>query len=236
MLAWLNEWLRSIIIIILLAAFVDLILPNRSMQRYVKVVVSLFVLMTILTPIVQMLVSDFNWEKFEFPNNPIDSIVASVAPLEQIEREGELIRTKHKQNALDIVTDQVEQMIAEQITELAGWPPQNVKAMIEQNEAGEAAIQQVVIELTKVPLDQSAPSSRNKSALIESVEAVQIDSVSAIELESEQTDNNRSTDEEEAVPVMERADMTKLEQEMIYALQREWGLAAKQIRIGYIDP
>lgn len=149
MLAWLNEWLKSIIIIILLAAFVDLILPNRSMQRYVKVVISLFVLMTILTPIVQFLVADFDWDKFEFPSNPIDSIVASVAPLEEIEREGELIRTETEQQAMAMVTDQVEQLMAEQLTEILGKPPYAIHVTIEQSETGEAELEQVNIELVR---------------------------------------------------------------------------------------
>src|SRR5690625_3662886 len=115
----LNDWLKSIIIIILIAAFVDLILPNRSMQRYVKVVVSLFVLLTILTPIVKIIVADFDWEKFEFPDNPLDSIVASAVPLEQVEREAEMIRGKTEQQALDIVAGQVEQLIHEQMESIA---------------------------------------------------------------------------------------------------------------------
>lgn len=38
---WLSDWLKSIIMVILLATFVDILLPNQTMQRYVKTVISL---------------------------------------------------------------------------------------------------------------------------------------------------------------------------------------------------
>ncbi|SEB69360.1 stage III sporulation protein AF [Paenibacillus sp. GP183] len=51
---WLGGWLKTIIMAILLASFVDLLLPNNKMQRYVKTVMSLFILLTLLTPILQL--------------------------------------------------------------------------------------------------------------------------------------------------------------------------------------
>ncbi len=49
--AWLTLWLKKIILLVLLAAFLDLILPNTSMQRYVKMVMGLIILMTIISPV-----------------------------------------------------------------------------------------------------------------------------------------------------------------------------------------
>ncbi|WP_438448805.1 stage III sporulation protein AF [Gorillibacterium sp. sgz5001074] len=54
MMGWLSDWLKQVILIILLAAFVDLLLPNQTMQRYVKTVVSLFILMVLLTPVFEL--------------------------------------------------------------------------------------------------------------------------------------------------------------------------------------
>jgi stage III sporulation protein AF len=53
--AWLSDWLKSIIMVILLAAFVDILLPSQTMQRYVKTVISLFILLTLLQPVFSLL-------------------------------------------------------------------------------------------------------------------------------------------------------------------------------------
>jgi stage III sporulation protein AF len=60
---WLGSWLKELVVIILFAAFVDILLPNRSLQRYVKAVVGLFILMVLLTPVFQFLQRDWNPEK-----------------------------------------------------------------------------------------------------------------------------------------------------------------------------
>ena len=58
MIAWLSDWLRDIIAVILLAVFVELLLPNQAMQRYARLVVGLFILLTILSPILKLIQSD----------------------------------------------------------------------------------------------------------------------------------------------------------------------------------
>lgn len=47
---WLSNWLQELIMIVLLATFVEMLLPNRSMERYVKLVLSLLILLTLLSP------------------------------------------------------------------------------------------------------------------------------------------------------------------------------------------
>lgn len=39
---WLAGWLKTVIMVIMLATFVDLLLPSNTMQRYVKTVLSLY--------------------------------------------------------------------------------------------------------------------------------------------------------------------------------------------------
>lgn len=48
----LTDWIRSIIFIVLFASFVEMLLPNSSMQRFVRVVIGLFVMMAVLNPVV----------------------------------------------------------------------------------------------------------------------------------------------------------------------------------------
>ena len=39
----LGVWLRQVVAAVLLAALIDLLLPNRTMQRYVRLVAGLFI-------------------------------------------------------------------------------------------------------------------------------------------------------------------------------------------------
>lgn len=55
----LGEWLKQLVIIVLLAAFADLLLPTRSMQKYVRMVMGLAIIAAMLQPIVPLL--SRNW-------------------------------------------------------------------------------------------------------------------------------------------------------------------------------
>ncbi len=51
----LSLWLKKIILLILLATFVELLLPSGTMQKYVKMVMGLLLLMTFLAPVFVLL-------------------------------------------------------------------------------------------------------------------------------------------------------------------------------------
>ncbi|MBE3553438.1 MAG: stage III sporulation protein AF [Thermicanus sp.] len=53
MLSYLSDWLKQLISLVLLATIADLLLPNAKIQKYTKVVIGLFILVTMLNPLLQ---------------------------------------------------------------------------------------------------------------------------------------------------------------------------------------
>jgi stage III sporulation protein AF len=53
--AWMASWLQQLILMILLATFAEMLLPKNTLQRYVKSVLGLFILLTMLSPIFTLL-------------------------------------------------------------------------------------------------------------------------------------------------------------------------------------
>jgi stage III sporulation protein AF len=53
--AWMASWLKELILMILLATFAEMLLPKNTLQRYVKSVLGLFILLTMLSPIFTLL-------------------------------------------------------------------------------------------------------------------------------------------------------------------------------------
>ncbi|TKD70067.1 stage III sporulation protein AF [Pseudalkalibacillus hwajinpoensis] len=56
----LTGWVTNIIVLILLATVLELLLPNSSMQRYVKMVIGLMLMAVILSPVLTIFSKDFN--------------------------------------------------------------------------------------------------------------------------------------------------------------------------------
>ncbi|MGG3644159.1 stage III sporulation protein AF [Bacillus gobiensis] len=56
--SFLTEWLTNIIVFILLAIVIDLLLPNSVMQKYVKMIISLLLILVLLQPIFSIFNAD----------------------------------------------------------------------------------------------------------------------------------------------------------------------------------
>ncbi|WP_078432642.1 stage III sporulation protein AF [Metabacillus halosaccharovorans] len=64
--SFLTEWITNIIVFILLAVVIDLLLPNSSMQKYAKMVISLLLIIVIINPIFKIFSTDMNDVLAEF--------------------------------------------------------------------------------------------------------------------------------------------------------------------------
>jgi stage III sporulation protein AF len=61
---WISDWIRQIILIIFIATFIDLLLPSTSLERYVKLIMGLIIIVSILQPVLQLVLSEDKWSKF----------------------------------------------------------------------------------------------------------------------------------------------------------------------------
>lgn len=55
----LGEWLKQLILIVMLGVFADLLLPTKAMQKYVRMVMGLAVIAAMLQPLVPLLRRDW---------------------------------------------------------------------------------------------------------------------------------------------------------------------------------
>jgi len=49
-----TNWVKTIIFVVLFASFLELLLPNSSMQRFVRVIMGLFIMLAILNPVIDV--------------------------------------------------------------------------------------------------------------------------------------------------------------------------------------
>lgn len=50
MIAAISAWIKDIILVVLFASFMELLLPSSSMQRFIRVIMGLFIMLAILNP------------------------------------------------------------------------------------------------------------------------------------------------------------------------------------------
>jgi len=106
-------WLKQIILLVLIATFFDLLLPNHSMERYVKLVMGLLIILAILNPIFSLLdknldLSSFTPEKSAVPDG-------NVTALSTIRREGEALQKTQDRLILSQVKRKMADMIKQDV-------------------------------------------------------------------------------------------------------------------------
>ena len=71
MLSGVISWLISIVGIVLIGILVDIILPEGSMQKYIKSIFSIFVVFVMMYPIINMDISKIDFNKFIYNDSSI---------------------------------------------------------------------------------------------------------------------------------------------------------------------
>ncbi|WP_096188465.1 stage III sporulation protein AF [Evansella halocellulosilytica] len=88
-----TAWVTNIIILILFATILELLLPNSKMQRYVKLVVGLMLLMVMLQPILSI-----------FQTDP-EEWLSEMAEWGTVDEENQMNEIESKKNEIEMVQD-----------------------------------------------------------------------------------------------------------------------------------
>lgn len=110
---WLSEWIKQIILLVLVATFIDLLLPNQSLDRYVKLVLGLLIILAILTPILQLLNQDIDFTAGRFWQN--EQPVASFDSLQTIQGKSKQLQAQQLQQIQKTWEQKMEQLLAEDL-------------------------------------------------------------------------------------------------------------------------
>lgn len=240
---FLGEWLKEIILVVLIAVFIELLLPNRAMERYVKFVVSLLILLTLLSPLMRLFTTDAS-EKIEtaFTDSwgGLEEGGAQTAT-DSILAQGELLRKRREAEALQWAGEEAARQMKRQIEQETGNAVERVvvgiregKSSPEGKPVGETegpVIQtvQVVIRTGETPaVESELESDQKKRITVEPVEKVRVDDVevSAKAGSKEELDGRASevmADTEEVSPAV-----TKRIEDL---LLREWGVPRESVTV-----
>ncbi|SET57518.1 stage III sporulation protein AF [Paenibacillus sp. NFR01] len=121
---WLGDWLRELILVVLMAAFVEMLLPGKSMERYARLVLSLLVLLTMLNPVISLLKGDASKELglalAEQEKSAGGLAGAGGSSLEKILADGRMLAAGVTEQSLQLAAEEVAGQMKESIASGAG--------------------------------------------------------------------------------------------------------------------
>ncbi|MGF7048584.1 stage III sporulation protein AF [Paenibacillus sp. DS2015] len=232
---WLGGWMREVIMIVLLAIFVDMILPSRSMERYVKLVLSLLILLTLMGPMISLLTDSpankLNIALLQQESNSGQLKAKNEKTLSQILAQGEQIKHNQQNQSLLWAGEEVARQMKEQLRNKTGNEVQEVKVMLALLPSERDANAQVpTITSVDVTLRPSNPSKQvetreDVNISVAPVEEVKVD-VGALLPEEEKAEKEDNQALEATEVSGQEAEGTE---DIRKILMTEWNLDAEQI-------
>ncbi|MFC5701059.1 stage III sporulation protein AF [Cohnella faecalis] len=143
----LSGWLKQIIAVVLLASLVDLLLPNRTMQRYVRLVAGLFILLTVITPLLGWLKGDFGDRLAAGLSQVEEAPGGAPDQLAMIEQEGAKLRDRQAKQTSELVTARLAEQIRADVAQSEGRPVRSVDIKTDRNADGAWLVKEVAIVL-----------------------------------------------------------------------------------------
>jgi len=111
-------WLKKIVLLVLLATVLDLLLPNTELQRYVKLVMGLIILLVILNPILTLVSPHITDEWITLQAAGTGPVMESV---DTIAEKGRALRQDLDRRALEEARTRVEELVRRQVETAFGY-------------------------------------------------------------------------------------------------------------------
>ncbi len=162
---FLNTWLQGIIVCVIIATIIELILPSGSTKKYIKVVLGMFILFNIITPVINKITKN-NFEISSIIN--MDEYSKKMKTYET-SSQNQVSSNANEQTIKQIYISKLEKDIKNKLKE-KNYAVSKIKIEINENE--EYSIKQINLLVQK---DEEETEKKQENAIeIENIETINI--------------------------------------------------------------
>ncbi|MBS7530896.1 stage III sporulation protein AF [Hazenella sp. IB182353] len=205
MISWLSDWVQQIVLIVLIAGFVDLILPNTAMERYVKLVMGLLIILAILSPLLGLLGKEYDLSELALQQEK-ESGALGMDSLRFIQSKSEELKKTQMEQIDERTIETMKSMIQQQLKQHFSIQTSEVVIALHQNEQQTKEIKSIYVMITELKDDETQVNH------IEPVKPIQIGKDTSQKVEDEPSD-----------------EVKKQLDEIQHYLMRYWGLNPEQV-------
>jgi stage III sporulation protein AF len=222
--AWLNGWIKELIMIILIAACADFLLPGQALQRYVRSVIGLFILLVLLSPVFEFFHHRWN------ANQLIGAAVSAqtvkeqtIQPLPEIMLQSKELAAKNEQQAKQLLEQQIAMNMKTGIESQASIPVKSIDVTTKLDKEGKPSIDHVIVVL----LDMKEESYKKAETSNENQPSVTMKPVQPITITIPDISPNTQKSAASAAPSVNSKQVNLIK---LY-IEQAWQLKANQITV-----
>lgn len=187
MVGWLSNWAQGIIVAVIIATIIEMILPNGNSKKYIKVIIGIYILFTIISPILSKVTNNsinvndiFDLSKYE------EQIAKSD---EEVSKK---IETNNNRTIKDIYISNLETDIKSKLKEKGyGTSSTYIKVKDDEN----YSIEQIVIDVYKQKYRENDEQSNQQSSSQINIENISPVNINIGEKSSEMQSSDKTNKE-----------------------------------------
>lgn len=215
MVSFLSNWVKNLSLAIIVVSILEMLLPNNKTKKYVKMVMGLYILFSIISPFIQ------NSDKFDLENINISSY---------LDKTTETSTTQVNQDSMDkrlkeIYIEELETDITKKVEE-KGYVVNSceVDAYISEDN-NDTGIKKITLKLDKKNIDETNKSSDEET--LENKIVSEIQKIQKVDIKIGNTTENNSTKEENKNSNITKNDIESIKEFLI----SEYGVSKSCLKI-----
>lgn len=221
MINFLSSWVKNLALALILVSILEMILPNNKTKKYVKMVMGLYILFSIISPFIE------NSNIFDLNKITLDTYNAETQTVSATDEKVD--QTSMDKRLNQIYEEELEKSIFQKIEE-NGYEVEscNVKAHISKNDSG---IEKIVLKVKKkIKKDGSLNEDEERNSL-ESKIVTEIQKIQKVEVRVSENNKDNKDDLDES-DNKETSAITKTDIKIIKDLLiKEYGVSEECLRI-----
>lgn len=180
MIEWLSSWAEQVIVAVIIGTIIEMILPNGNNKKYIKTVIGVYILFTIVSPIIGKIMGsdlsslDFDYEKY-FKDTDTYQTMSQSLEVDNTKNIQELYQTNLKNDMKSKLQEK-------------GYLASNIKLETQlQDDQNYGKITKISMTVTKLKEEQEENLTTSNTVSINVIEKIQIGNVIENTVEQEDT-------------------------------------------------
>ena len=166
MIEWISTWAEQIVVAIIIARIIEMLLPNGNNKKYIKAIIGVYILFTIISPIIGKFVNidlkDIDYEKY-------------FKEVETQETISQSLTTNNEKTMGEIYISNLKADMKNKLEE-KGYRVENINLNVElEDEKSYGKINEIVLEISKSSKEsENITKETNNTIAINKIEEVKI--------------------------------------------------------------
>ncbi len=166
MIEWISTWAEQIVVAVIIASIIEMLLPNGNNKKYIKAIIGVYILFTIISPIIGKFVNidlkDIDYEKY-------------FKEVETQETISQSLTTNNEKTMGEIYISNLKADMKNKLEE-KGYRVENINLNVElEDEKNYGKINEIVLEISKSSKEsENITKEANNTIAINKIEEVKI--------------------------------------------------------------